>query len=370
MAGVPQYAWENRSGRWSIALGSSLLMALLCLLIAGQSRAGTGAEGPYKVVPAIRRGNLAIFPVVANKSYNTSQLLTLDDGIRTGEVVVTEAGNERGLVRGEHPIPYRGGAEVNRLVLYNNSDRPLLLLAGEIVTGGKQDRVIGADRIVPPKGGPIDLNVFCVEPGRWVESSAKFGSMMGQMAQPSVRTPAMAEQNQSEVWDRVRASNAAVANMLTSPAVHGEVAGTSSYAKVFASPPVEAKLEEYGGHASEQAILAELRSEGAVGVVVAVNGRVEWADVFGSTDLLAKYWPKLMRSYVAEAMTTVSSGEVPELGDAQAFMANLGGGREVVETEPGIFRRTETTGDGYRVFTLRGLSPQSDFDVHITKMTD
>jgi len=32
---------------------------------------------------------------------------------------------------------------VNRLVLVNNSKRPLLLLAGEIVTGGKQDRVIG-----------------------------------------------------------------------------------------------------------------------------------------------------------------------------------------------------------------------------------
>jgi hypothetical protein len=368
---APQYAWKNVSGRWPFALGSSLLMALLGLLMAGQSRAGTGTEGAYKVLPAIRRGNLAIFPVVANKSYNTSQLLTLDDGIRTGEVVVTEAGNEQGLVRRGHVTPIvSGGAEVNRLVLYNNSDRPLLLLAGEIVTGGKQDRVIGADRIVPPKGGPIDLSVFCVEPGRWVQSSAKFGSMMGQMAQPSVRTPAMAEQNQSEVWDRVRASNAAMANMMTSPAVHGEIAGTSSYAKVFASPPVQAKLEEYGGHASEQAILAELRSRNAVGVVVAVNGHVEWADVFGSTDLLTKYWPKLMRSYVAEAMTTVSSSEAADLSEAQTFMNQLSGGREVVETEPGIFRRTETTGDGYRVFTLRGLSPQSDFDVHITKMTD
>lgn len=367
MKAASQYASKNRS-RWLFALGSSLLIGLFCLLAAGPSRAGTGNEGPYRVLPAIRRGNLAIFPVVA-KSWNTSQLLTLDEGVRTGEVVVTEAGNERGLVRGGQVVPFRGGAEVNRLVLYNNSDRPLLLLAGEIVTGGKQDRVIGADRIVPPKGGPIDLDVFCVEPGRWTESSAKFGSMGALMAQPSVRTPAMAEQNQSEVWDRVRASNASMANMLN-PAAHGVIAGTSSYAKVFASPPVEAKLAEYGGVEGEHAILEELRSKGAVGVVVAVNGRVEWADVFASTDLLAKYWPKLMRSYVAEAMTSVSNGEVSEPGEAQAFMNELGGGREVVETEPGIFRRTETVGEGYRVFTLRGLSPGSDFDVHITKMAD
>ncbi len=255
-------------------------------------------------------------------------------------------------------------------MLYNNSGRPLLLLAGEIVTGGKQDRVIGADRIVPPKGGPMDLNVFCVEPGRWVESSAKFGSMAAQMAQPSVRSPAMAEQNQSEVWERVRASNAAMASELSTSESHGDVARTSSYAKVFASPPVQAKLAEYGGNASEQAILGELRSKGAVGVVVAVNGHVEWADVFASTELLAKYWPKLMRSYVAEAMTSGLSGETAEMSEAQTFIGNLNGGREIAETEPGVFRRTETTGDGYRVFTLHGLSAESDFDVHITKMTD
>jgi hypothetical protein len=73
---------------------------------------------------------------------------------------------------------------------------------------------------------------------------------------------------------------------------------------------------------------------------------------------------------VAEAATTASSGDDAQLDDAQSFMGKLSGGREVVETEAGIFRRTETTGEGYRVFTLRGLTAESDFDVHITKMTD
>ena len=65
---------------------------------------------------------------------------------------------------------------MNTLVLVNNSKRPLLLLAGEIVTGGKQDRVIAKDRIVPAGGDPIDLSVFCIEHGRWTESSEKFGA--------------------------------------------------------------------------------------------------------------------------------------------------------------------------------------------------
>jgi hypothetical protein len=348
-----------------------ILAAVGCLLFAIPAIAGPPRpDDTYKVLPAIVRGNLAIFPVVANYKFDTSQLMTLDEGVRSGQVTVTEAGDERGLVHPGQPIPrQREGAEVNRLVLYNNSSRPLLLLAGEIVTGGKQDRVIGADRIVPPNTGPIDLGVFCVEPGRWVASSSKFGSMGAQMAQPSVRTPAMAERDQNRVWDNVRSSNAKMARGLSS-ADAAAVAGTSSYAKVYESAPVQKRMSEYGGAESEQSVMRDLRHNNAVGVVVAVNGRVLWADIFASTDLLSKYWPKLMRSYVAEAMTSGGGGEAPDLREAQSYMQSLRGGRVVVETEPGVYRRTDITGDGYRVFELMSLFPKSEFNVHITKIRE
>jgi len=338
------------------------------MLAVPASAGGLIDQSGYKVLSAIVRGNLAIFPVVSNRSNDTSQLLTLDEGVRSGQVTVTEAGNERGLIRPGQAMPRRQeGAEVNRLVLYNNSSHPLLLLAGEVVTGGKQDRVIGSDRIVPPKTGPIDLGVFCVEPGRWVASSANFGSMGAQMAQPSVRTPAMAERDQNQVWENVRASNAKMAKNLSS-ADSASVVGTSSYAKVFASAPVAKMVSAYGGAESEQAILRELHAQGAVGVVVAVNGRVLWADVFASTELLSKYWPKLMRSYVAEAMTSASNGAAADLHEAELYMSVLAGGREVVETEPGVYRRTDITGDGFRVFELTALLPKTGFNVHITKI--
>jgi len=344
------------------------IVTLCALALAIPAMAGgPDQSGALKVLPPIVRGNLAIFPVVPDRTFDTSQLITLDEGIHTGQVVVTEAGDERGLVRPGQPIPPRQGAEVNRLVLYNNSSHPLLLLAGEIVTGGKQDRVIGSDRIVPADSGPIDLGVFCVEPGRWVGASSKFGSMGLQMAQPSVRTPAMAEQNQLQVWANVRSSNARIANSLSAPEA-AAVAGTSSYAKMFQSAPVAKMVAGYGGPEAEQAIERELRGKGATGVVVAVNGQVVWADVFASTDLLSKYWPKLMRSYVAEAMTSGSNGGAAELHDAELFMHMLSGGREVVETESGVFRRTEITGDAYRVFELTSLVPKTGYTVHITKM--
>src|ERR1700683_2375993 len=167
-------------------MGPKLFVAVIAMVaVAGMLwpqpwsvRAGheTPASG-YKVWEQIRNGSLTVFPVVASKSYATGEFLTLDEGLRSGEVVVTEYGNVRGLVRQRvAPAARRDSAEVNRLVLENNSKRPLLLLAGEIVAGGKQDRVIGMDRIVPSESDPIDLSVFCVEPGRWVATSDRFGT--------------------------------------------------------------------------------------------------------------------------------------------------------------------------------------------------
>lgn len=325
----------------------------------------------YKVLPPITRGNLSLFPIVGGPEPNTSTLLTLDEGLRSGAVIVTEAGSLQGLVRPGTHYRHYSGAEVNKLVLVNNSDRPLLLLAGEVVTGGKQDRVIGVDRIVPPKSDPIDLSVFCVEPGRWVASSEHFASMSSAMAQPSVRLPAMAARDQHQVWAHVASANAGMeaAAPMAGGVVGGPLGGgTTSYAKVMQNPEVEKKVASVASN--YDGLLHELRKVGATGVVVAVNGNITWADVFASTDLLERYWQKLIRSYAAESLTTVRTGGQADQKSAQAFIDRLQGTREVSETEPGIFRRTETTGDGYKVFTLSSLIPKEEYTVHLAKMSD
>ena len=340
------------------------------LSLAVLASAGTPSH-EYKVLPPITRGNLSLFPIIGGAESNTARLLTLDEGLRSGAVIVTEAGSLQGLIRPGTRYPRYSGAEVNKLVLVNNSDRPLLLLAGEVVTGGKQDRVIGVDRIVPPKSDPVDLSVFCVEPGRWVASSEHFASMSSAMAQPSVRQPAMAARDQHQVWAHVASANAgmAAAAPMASAVVGGPIAGgTTSYAKVMQNPEVEKKVASVA--ANYDGLLHELRKVGATGVVVAVNGHITWADVFASTDLLERYWQKLIRSYAAESLTSLRTSGDADQKSAQMFIDRLQGTREVSETEPGIFRRTETTGDGYKVFTLSSLLPKEEYTVHLAKMTD
>ncbi len=334
------------------------------MLAATFAAAGNPTHSEPHVLPPVTKGNLSIFPVVGGADNGTVHLLTLDEGLRAGSVVVTEAGSLQGLVRPGTRWPRQSGAEVNRLVLINNSDHPLLLLAGEVVTGGKQDRVIGVDRIVSPKSEPIDLSVFCVEPGRWVASSQHFNSMNSAMAQPSVRMPAMAARDQQSVWNMVASAVGGMAK--ATPQAAPAIQGTTSYAKVMQNPDVEKKVASVA--ADYEGMLRDLKKEGAKGVVVAINGRILWADVFASTDLLEKYWQKLIRSYAAECLTTASEHGQVDQKSAQMFLDQLQGNREVTETEPGLFRRTEISGDGYRVFSLTSLLSKPEYTVHLAKM--
>jgi hypothetical protein len=345
-----------------------------------QVQAGESSRFEYKVLAPIHHGNLTVFPVLANSSHNTQQFLTLDEGLRSGEVVVSEAGAIRPMVRrrsGQVP-PIHDGAQVNQLMLVNNSSRPLLLLAGEIVSGGKQDRVIAKDRIVPAESDPIDLGVFCVEPGRWVGTSSKFYSNAGMasaMAAPAVRSKAMSDKDQQKVWSEVGRTRAAM--IASVPAASETVTveaqplqTTTSYAKVMDNKAVQEQVDSVAApmESDYRSVIKQLRDRNAVGVVVAVNGEIIWADMFASTDLLQKYWPKLVRSYAAEAIVTHGSGKKVDEAAAQAFLEHMNGRHESVESEPGLYRHTEVTGDGFKVFELTSLLPKTGFEVHVAKM--
>jgi sulfur carrier protein ThiS len=177
--------------------------------------------------------------------------------------------------------------------------------------------------------------------------------------------------NQQQVWDNVRKSKQR----------HGErsklrrlpqVNSTTSYARVMDNKEVQQKVDAVAEPVQRnyESVIRQLRDKNAVGVVVAVNGEIVWADIFASTQLLQKYWPKLVRSYATEAVVTRAKSGEASLKDAQKFLDDLQGRHETAETEPGIYRQTEITGDGFKVFELRSLLPKTGFAVHVAKMAD
>ncbi|MFQ5695933.1 MAG: ARPP-1 family domain-containing protein, partial [Terriglobia bacterium] len=228
-----------------------LLLLLFALALATAGSATSRVAPPpalqgWQVHEPIVSSNLVIFPVTSASRHDTSGYLTLDEGLRTGEVEVTELG--AALIRRRPGTAPRDRAQVNKLVLINHSAKPLILLAGEIVTGGKQDRVIAKDRIIPPAAAPLPLDVFCVEPGRWHGASLTF-SGKSVMAAPKVRERAAVAKNQQEVWDATEETRRGVVAGLAAeaPAARRALADSSSYALLESNRVFKGRIDTASG---------------------------------------------------------------------------------------------------------------------------
>lgn len=354
----------------------------LALIGASPNPVAGKPEGNWRLLDPVAYENITIFPVVSSSGQDTSAFLTLDEGLSSGEVMVSEQG-ALGLARTRDGRPvavpqYSTGAAVNQLVLVNRGKRPLLLLAGELVSGGKQDRIIGKDRIVPAGSDPLPLDVFCVEHGRWTGASSQFTSSKT-IVHPSVREQAAVAQNQSEVWDAVRSGSMAKAPAQSQsamieaapaapPALSAEriqstiasAAPTQSYNKIYQESRVGASVDNFVEEVQRRfnRATAGLKGERVVGVVVAYGGDVAWSDIFASGELFDHYWTKLLRSYAVEALARPTYRETAAITDAREFLRGLNG-REVVESEPGVYRLREVTEGRLSLIELESIQPRA-----------
>jgi hypothetical protein len=200
------------------------------------------------------------------------------------------------------------------------------------------------------------------------------------MVQPQVREKAMVEQDQQQVWNSVRGSIAQM-EVAAAPAASGgaglgrgtplpRTLATTSYAKAMQDEAVSQKVDEAAApvmQAREQ-VLAKLRDDHAVGVVVAVHGEIIWADLFANTDLLSRYWTKLVRSYAAESLTEGENHGAPSVAEAQLFLNAPSAGTENSVGDMGVYRYREMKNGETETFALESLLPGTGYDVHVSKM--
>lgn len=376
----------------AVAFGAVLILAGAAILkpdweanvgtaAAAPARGGSGE--PWTIGAPVTYQDLTIFPVISSQNADTSDFETLDQALSSGDAVISEQGGYMRRTRDGEPVPvYTGGSAVNQLVLVNRGKRPLVLLAGEVVSGGKQDRIIGKDRIVPIGSAPLPLDVFCVEHGRWTGESMQF-SAAETMVHPTVRVQAAIKQDQVQVWAAVRdevpkvgqsesvqiesESRAGAAGVALTPpalsqaAIGGVIQGapSQSYRRIYQSPMVQNSVEGFADEMSRRFDRATSGIKGGhvVGVVVAFGDEVAWSDVFASSQMFEMYWPKLLRSYVVEALTRPSVREVATIDDARDFLRPATG-RTQEDTEPGVYTWREQSVDGLTQIELEALAPK------------
>jgi len=248
------------------------------------------------LLPAVTVGSLTLTPVVATEAGMPKvdlDVMTLDEAFEMKQVTIKEKAEE----------------SVNNLTLTNTSQRPLFLLAGEVILGGKQDRIIGQNTIIPSATTQV-VPVFCVEHGRWDQTSNVFTSGKA-LTHGRLRARASFG-NQGQVWQEVAAKNA-----------ERKIENSTGTYRQVAQQQAKGTTGEDAITAALARVLPNDRAR-MIGFVVSLNSKIATIDMFDSPKLFAKLQNKLVRSYLTEAVDTPADKTIkaPTPADVVAFMAD------------------------------------------------
>jgi hypothetical protein len=249
--------------------------------------------------------NLAVYMIEGRDRMPGRSFLTLDEALERGMLVVHETGS------------------VNELAAENLSDKDeVYIQAGDIVRGGRQDRVLARDLVLGPRSGRVPIPSFCVEQGRWSgregEVAQAFASSKNCLATRELKLAVEVANDQSAVWENVARAQEKLGKA-TDTVVNDPRSRTS----------LELSLENDKVRAAADTYRARLEGalagkSAAIGYVFAIGGVVNSAEVYGSAALFRKLWPKLLRASAVEAVANrdrATEKVPPSAKDILAFLA-------------------------------------------------
>src|SRR5947209_16707191 len=177
------------------ALGFLTVVAggMLTMRLGAQDRQATSPtsrpptmNSEFQLSGPFNHENLTIFLIHGPDKLKDKKFLTLQEALEQKKVVVHETSN------------------VNQLTIENlSANEEIFIQSGEIVKGGKQDRLLSIDLIVSAHSGKVPISSFCVEHGRWVkrgnEATDKFSSSADIAASKELRLASKYKKAQGEV---------------------------------------------------------------------------------------------------------------------------------------------------------------------------
>jgi hypothetical protein len=292
--------------------------------------AAAGAPGPNTIEGPFTHDNLAVYVIrggsgdlsagARSAKVDDRAYLTLGQGLAAGTVQVREKGAAAGQDR----------ATVNSLEIENKSDRWLFLHAGDIVKGGKQDRTIMTDVLLPPHSKPQDIDAFCVEHGRWTPSrdGLAFKANPGIVAGSALKRAIQGEKNQQRVWQEVASAEGRAVTVARAAEPVAAPAMPMAQARLSSTGTYNAIAEHNSLNAGRAAYVAALlpsvrKFKDAVGLAVAINGKMAAADVYASPGLFDALSGKLLESFALEALLAKGNAQSapPAKQQVTAFIA-------------------------------------------------
>lgn len=237
--------------------------------------------GDYHISGPYVHKNLAVYVVQGKDTITGKKLMTLDEALEKKLVIVHETGDVREL-----------SAENVSIDIY------VYIPSGTIVKGGKQDRTIRFDILLPPVSGKVPIESFCVEHGRWSrrgdEPVACFSSARAGLATKGLKMAAKHSASQEAVWDQVAKTQEDASGVAACVAPESP----TSLQLTLENPKLREAAADYVKALSE----AFADKKDVIGYAIAINGEINTVDIYGSSELFRKLLPRLLEASAIEAL--------------------------------------------------------------------
>ena len=238
--------------------------------------------------------NLKIIPIRPKGGFGNknSEVISLSQALAKGLATVTE----RGTASTEN---------VHFLRINNNSDKSLLISSGEVIAGGRQDRMVARDTILAPSGKDQYIPVMCVEENRWSEKEKKF--VYSNFANPYLRKVLDQNKNQVLIWKEITSQL--------------EQSGIKSLSLAYLSRYADKKMTPYYDEYFKFFQQKFRSSDSSIVGFVAVSGdKVIGSDIYAGKDLFFSQLDPLLKGYIDGAIlygtpVTLSDDKVKEYMD-------------------------------------------------------
>ena len=220
----------------------------------------------YELLDEQVHKNVAIIPIKTPINHKID-LLTLKKGFELGLVNVKECEQ----------------STVNTIIVENKSVAPLLLVDGEEIVGGDQNRIMDATILIAPQSEK-KIPVNCTEHGRWrYESDFKQSEHIANYRTRLAKHHAFRNNAnvQQAVWDSI-----------------DDLEMSRSF-----SSPTQAMSESYENAKADLNEFLDVFDivEGQTGIVVLVDGEIKGFEVFLNTEIYREYHEKILKSYLINA---------------------------------------------------------------------
>ncbi len=305
--------------------GGLALMVALSLQLFAQSSG-------YRISAPVSYKNLSVFLIHGKDEIKNKNILTLQEAMEKGIFSVYET------------------SDVNELAVENKSSQyEVFIQSGDIVKGGKQDRVLSITIIIPANSGRISIEAFCVESGRWKqrgkEEAGKFSSSNERIVTKDLKIAANQARSQGQVWAKVAEAQDRLSDKVGTR-VNAESSATSLQL-ALENGKVVATADEY---VNKLAGIVEGKSD-VIGYAFVINGKINSADIYASNFLFKKLWLKLLKASAVEAVSEMQTGRPSKLVKINEIESFISDGDKAKPQERAINHRNKsvTREDGENV---------------------